>query len=63
MKLLYRDSGIDKTSPVLDMFQILNLTKRVDGTEMGINKLASMIEDLAKERPGKFLIIVFNFFM
>lgn len=42
----------DKSSPVLDMFQILNLTKRVDGTETGLNKLASMVEDLARERPG-----------
>lgn len=48
-----RATGEDKSSPVLDMFQILNLTKRLDAAETGINKLASMIEDLARERPSK----------
>lgn len=43
---------MEKSNPVLDMFQILTLTKRVDGTEQGISKLASMIEDLARETPG-----------
>ncbi|XP_025833108.1 uncharacterized protein LOC108734577 isoform X2 [Agrilus planipennis] len=38
----------EKTTPVLDMFQILNLKKRVDGVEVGINKLGSIFEDLAK---------------
>lgn len=39
-------------SPLVDMFQILSLTKRIDGVEMGISKLASMMEDLAKATSG-----------
>lgn len=39
------------------MFQILNLTKRLDGAETGINKLASMVEDLARERPSTVSIV------
>ncbi|KAJ8923160.1 hypothetical protein NQ315_001714 [Exocentrus adspersus] len=37
-----------ENTPVLDMFQTLNLSKRVDATEVGIQKLASLVEDLAK---------------
>ncbi|ENN75980.1 hypothetical protein D910_08006, partial [Dendroctonus ponderosae] len=40
-----KDGG---TSPILDMFQILTLVKRLDATEVAMNKMASMIEDLAK---------------
>lgn len=50
--MFHRAAGVDKSNPLLDMFQILNLTKRVDGAEEGISKLASMIEDLAREGPG-----------
>lgn len=42
-----RTSEEDKT-PLVDMFQILSLTKRIDGVETGLSKLASMMEDLAK---------------
>lgn len=41
----------DKT-PILDMFQILSLTKRIDGAEAGMAKLASMMEDLARNTPA-----------
>lgn len=37
-------------SPVLDMFQILTLTKRIEASEEAVSKLASMIEDLAREQ-------------
>ncbi|KAF2896223.1 hypothetical protein ILUMI_09953 [Ignelater luminosus] len=47
-----RNSSVDKSSPVLDMFQILTLSKRIDATETGIGKLASMVEDLAREASG-----------
>jgi len=30
------------------MFQILTLVKRLDATEVAMNKMATMIEDLAK---------------
>lgn len=43
-----RSSKDGGTSPILDMFQILTLVKRLDATEVAINKMASMIEDLAK---------------
>ncbi|KAF5295166.1 hypothetical protein FQR65_LT10554 [Abscondita terminalis] len=37
-------------APVLEMYQVLSLTKRMDANEVGLKKLASMIEDLAKEQ-------------
>lgn len=42
----------DKT-PLVDMFQILSLTRRIDGVETGLSKLASMMEDLARATTGK----------
>lgn len=46
-----RTAEEDKT-PLVDMFQILSLTKRIDGVETGMSKLASMMEDLAKATAG-----------
>ncbi|XP_076270897.1 uncharacterized protein LOC143202861 isoform X2 [Rhynchophorus ferrugineus] len=43
-----RSSKDGSNSPILDMFQILTLVKRLDATEAAMNKLASMMEDLAK---------------
>ncbi|XP_050299473.1 uncharacterized protein LOC126738269 [Anthonomus grandis grandis] len=43
-----RGSKEGSNSPILDMFQILTLVKRQDASEVAINKMASMIEDLAK---------------
>lgn len=43
------------SSPVLDMFQILNLTKRMDATDITLEKLFSMVEELTGktgERDG-----------
>ncbi|KAF5284380.1 hypothetical protein FQA39_LY17055 [Lamprigera yunnana] len=44
------------TSPVLDMFQILTLNKRIDASEEAVNKLATMIEDLAREQTTGSLV-------
>lgn len=53
-------------SPLVDMFQILSLTKRIDGVETGMSKLASMMEDLAKATAGNqkvwFLIVCIKVF-
>ncbi|KAK9883282.1 hypothetical protein WA026_001466 [Henosepilachna vigintioctopunctata] len=45
-----RTSTDKVASPVVDMYQILSLTKRVEAAELGMSKIASMIEDLAKEQ-------------
>lgn len=34
------------------MYQLLSLTKRVEAAEVGMAKMASMIEDLARESGG-----------
>ncbi|XP_060523196.1 uncharacterized protein LOC132700092 [Cylas formicarius] len=47
-----RADSADKASPVLDMFQILNLAKRLDAMEVAMSKMASMIEYLAREQDG-----------
>ncbi|XP_044749188.1 uncharacterized protein LOC123309943 [Coccinella septempunctata] len=39
-------------TPLVDMFQISSLTKRVDAAEDSIAKLASLVEDLARDSPG-----------
>lgn len=41
------DAARDK-KPVVDMYQILSLSKRVQAAEEGMEKLASMMEDWAK---------------
>ncbi|XP_030754393.1 uncharacterized protein LOC115881156 isoform X2 [Sitophilus oryzae] len=43
-----RTSKEGSATPLLDMFQILTLVKRLDATEEAMNKLASMMEELAK---------------
>ncbi|CAH0563970.1 unnamed protein product [Brassicogethes aeneus] len=48
-----RAAGKDKPSPVLDMFHILTLNKRMDAAEQGMEKLGTIIEDLAKEAKGE----------
>lgn len=45
-------SAEDDRSPLVDMFQILSLTKRIDGVETAISKLASMMEDIARTTAG-----------
>lgn len=49
-------------SPLVDMFQILSLTKRLDGVELSLGKLASMMEDLARTTTGNNIIIILIFF-
>lgn len=49
----------DKSQPIVDMFQILSLNKRIGATEEGITKMASMVEDLARSTPGN---LAFKFF-
>ncbi|CAG9773747.1 unnamed protein product [Ceutorhynchus assimilis] len=41
-------NSTSSNSPILDMFQILTLVKRLDATELVVTKMASMIEDLAQ---------------
>ncbi|XP_044759238.1 uncharacterized protein LOC123316976 isoform X2 [Coccinella septempunctata] len=41
-----------ESGPIVDMYQLLSLTKRVEAAEMGMAKMASMIEDLARESGG-----------
>lgn len=48
MGLIDAIKSTDKSSPVLDMFQILSLQKRMDAAESGMNKLASLVEDVVK---------------
>ncbi|XP_045478226.1 uncharacterized protein LOC123683316 isoform X2 [Harmonia axyridis] len=38
-----------ESGPIVDMYQMLSLTKRVEAAEVGMAKMASMIEDLARE--------------
>ncbi|KAL1494551.1 hypothetical protein ABEB36_010132 [Hypothenemus hampei] len=38
----------DSSSPIVNKAQILNLVKRLDVTEVAVNKMASIIDDLAK---------------
>lgn len=45
--------GSVQPSPMVDMFQILTLNKRIDAAEIGMQKLASMIEDLAKQTSAE----------
>ncbi|GJQ71915.1 hypothetical protein Trydic_g3024 [Trypoxylus dichotomus] len=44
-----RTAGIDKSTPVLDMFRTMTLAKKVEATEDSVEKLASIVEDLAKQ--------------
>ena len=46
--IICRNIGGDKPSPVLDMFQILNLNKRVDAAEQGMEKIASLVEETVR---------------
>lgn len=45
----------DKNQPIVDMFQILTLNKRILAAEEGIKKMGSMIEDLARNSGFKFV--------
>ncbi|XP_056648707.1 rho-associated protein kinase 1-like [Diorhabda sublineata] len=49
---LYEAIKQEGSSPVLDMFQILNLQKRMDAVDLSIEKLASMLETAAKGFPS-----------
>ncbi|XP_044252490.1 uncharacterized protein LOC123003652 [Tribolium madens] len=42
-----------QSSPILDMFQILHLTKRMDANETALEKIGSLIEDLVKSDKGQ----------
>lgn len=42
----------DKSQPIVDMFQLLTLNKRITANEEGLTKMASMIEDLARQTEG-----------
>ncbi|CAL1531314.1 unnamed protein product [Lymnaea stagnalis] len=48
-QLLNRTKGIESERPVSDMWQSLQLKKRVDANEEGISKLVSLFEDMMKE--------------
>ncbi|KAK2579363.1 hypothetical protein KPH14_000983 [Odynerus spinipes] len=39
------------TDPLSDMWQIININKRLDASEQGINKLTSMVQDVIKNAP------------
>lgn len=43
----------DKNSPIVDMFQLLSLNKRVVAAEEGMKKLGSMMEDIARNTDSK----------
>lgn len=43
----YSATGQDR-SPVLDMYQILNLTKRLDAVELSIEKFATILESVTR---------------
>ncbi|XP_069685948.1 glutamine-rich protein 2-like [Periplaneta americana] len=47
-ELINRTRSSSQTTPVNDMWQIMNITKRMDAAEDCVNKLTSMVEDLAK---------------
>ncbi|KAJ3645501.1 hypothetical protein Zmor_023151 [Zophobas morio] len=42
----------DSTGPIVDMYQNLRLAKRMDATEITIQKLGSLVEDLARSELG-----------
>lgn len=37
---------------MVDLFQTLNLSKRIEAAEVGMEKLAYMMEDMVKNTPG-----------
>ncbi|CAH0563971.1 unnamed protein product [Brassicogethes aeneus] len=43
----------EKPSPVLDMFHIMKISKRVDALDAGMKKISSLVEDLALEKKGE----------
>ncbi|CAH1376337.1 unnamed protein product [Tenebrio molitor] len=45
-----------QSGPILDMFHILNLTKRMDANETAVEKMGSLIEDLAQQEASGELV-------
>nr|XP_006819197.1 PREDICTED: putative uncharacterized protein C16orf96-like [Saccoglossus kowalevskii] len=48
-ELMERSRSLEKTTPVSDMWQQMQLQKRVDANEEGIAKLMSMVDDMLAE--------------